>query len=466
MSRGRDLILPAAAPLLLLSVLLVLNFYPPINRSSSALELVVAAGLAVVANFVATALAVRLLRDAVILRRAFVLSGLLFMFSLGVYVILISTLTEVPGGASRRLPVGLAYSKNFLEILPTNGDDEIVTKEEFLYELNRIYQPWSIAASTSLIFLSWIVLFASAGVFLVTHSRLQRLSIIEVAVQHGGDTVFSASTTQARLERTIRDRIPQLNLAVWRERTTSVEGQVCRVEVDGHPVGTGFLVGPDAIITNYHVVERLFTDLLAANRVTVRFDYKVLANSARSAGIVVALHPTDWKLDYSPYAECEKRGQLSGTPTLEELDYALLRLETPIGMEEFFPSETLNARRRGWLRLPTMLPDLSLKDPLLIVQHPDGAPLKLAIDTSAFLELNSNRTRMRYTTNTEPGSSGSPVFDLEWNLVALHHLGDPAVDKLTPEFNQGVPLDIVRRRIEDPTRAGSQLRMAAISARH
>jgi hypothetical protein len=135
-------------------------------------------------------------------------------------------------------------------------------------------------------------------------------------------------------------------------------------------------------------------------------------------------------------------------------------------MEEFFPSETLNARRRGWLRLPTMLPDLSLKDPLLIVQHPDGAPLKLAIDTSAFLELNSNRTRMRYTTNTEPGSSGSPVFDLEWNLVALHHLGDPAVDKLTPEFNQGVPLDIVRRRIEDPTRAGSQLRMAAISARH
>jgi V8-like Glu-specific endopeptidase len=31
---------------------------------------------------------------------------------------------------------------------------------------------------------------------------------------------------------------------------------------------------------------------------------------------------------------------------------------------------------------------------------------------------------VRYAVNTEPGTSGSPVFDKDWRLVALHHLGD------------------------------------------
>ena len=48
-------------------------------------------------------------------------------------------------------------------------------------------------------------------------------------------------------------------------------------------------------------------------------------------------------------------------------------------------------------------------------------PLKLAPDTEAVLSVNANGTRVRYANNTEPGSSGSPVFDINWNLVALHH---------------------------------------------
>ncbi len=29
--------------------------------------------------------------------------------------------------------------------------------------------------------------------------------------------------------------------------------------------------------------------------------------------------------------------------------------------------------------------------------------------------------RVRYTTDTEPGSSGSPVFNNRWDLIAIHH---------------------------------------------
>ena len=74
--------------------------------------------------------------------------------------------------------------------------------------------------------------------------------------------------------------------------------------------------------------------------------------------------------------------------------------------------------------------------PLFIVQHPLTAPLKLALDTDAVIGLNGNKTRVNYRTNTEPGSSGSPTFDQNWDLVALHH-GFEAGQ------NQGIPFDAI-----------------------
>jgi V8-like Glu-specific endopeptidase len=95
----------------------------------------------------------------------------------------------------------------------------------------------------------------------------------------------------------------------------------------------------------------------------------------------------------------------------------------------------------------------------MIAQHPAGDPLKLAVDTDSVIGVNAGGTRVRYATNTDPGASGSPVFDLAWKLVALHHLGDPAYDH-PPAYNQGVPIHLIRRRIEAQGKAsalGSEL---------
>ena len=75
--------------------------------------------------------------------------------------------------------------------------------------------------------------------------------------------------------------------------------------------------------------------------------------------------------------------------------------------------------------------------PILILQHPNTEPLKLAVDTAGVLKLYENGTRIRYATNTEPGSSGSPCFDIDWKLIALHHYGDPQYDQA--QYNQGNP---------------------------
>ena len=69
------------------------------------------------------------------------------------------------------------------------------------------------------------------------------------------------------------------------------------------------------------------------------------------------------------------------------------------------------------------------------------------LDTKAVLKTPElGALRIRYATNTEGGSSGSPVFTLEWGLAALHHYGDPVYAH--PKWNQGVPIDLIRARIE------------------
>jgi len=61
------------------------------------------------------------------------------------------------------------------------------------------------------------------------------------------------------------------------------------------------------------------------------------------------------------------------------------------------------------------------KERVNIIQHPRGRRKELS--------LHDNKVKyiydigIRYTTDTEPGSSGSPVFNNEWDLVALHHAG-------------------------------------------
>jgi hypothetical protein len=272
-----------------------------------------------------------------------------------------------------------------------------------------------------------------------------------VSIQEAGAAVAGAPTraTASGFEAIVRPRLKAINMDVWRNKMAQVEGRVCRIEQlngnDPIPMGTGFLVGPDLVLTNYHVLESLIEAKLPAAQVLCRFDYKVLADGKPSKGVEVRLHSTDWNVDSSRYSRAEADNQPDRElPTADELDYALARLERPAGNEPVDRNPGSGAPPRGWIALPEIQPSLEKDMPLLIVEHPGGAPLKLAIDTHSVLGVNANGTRVRYTTNTEPGSSGSPCFNLDWALVALHHIGDPTWG---PKFNQGVPISIIRKRL-------------------
>jgi hypothetical protein len=88
---------------------------------------------------------------------------------------------------------------------------------------------------------------------------------------------------------------------------------------------------------------------------------------------------------------------------------------------------------------------------LYIIGHPDGRDLEFSLHDNYLLD--SDDKRVHYRTPTEPGSSGSPVFEpLNWHAIALHRAGKEKMGRLsapgeTHQANEGIYLSAIRRAI-------------------
>lgn len=234
--------------------------------------------------------------------------------------------------------------------------------------------------------------------------------------------VMSASYDQQSLERLVKTSNKFFDVLSWRSKLEQIERQVCRIELP-HSTGTGFLVAPDVVMTNYHVVEDVISGVDQANEVALRFDYKKSVDGGTAAGQIYKLVNNTPIIAQSDYREI----------SADQLDFALLRVQGQPGNE------------RGYITLPSRAYRFHDAPAIFIAQHPNGEAMKLTLDTDAFIELLPNATtpyRVRYRTNTEHGSSGSPCFNQDWELVALHHSGDPTKISV-PEWNEGIPINAI-----------------------
>ena len=79
-------------------------------------------------------------------------------------------------------------------------------------------------------------------------------------------------------------------------------------------------------------------------------------------------------------------------------------------------------------------------DRVYIIQHPQGREKKIGMIHNVVVGVTEDV--IQYRTDTEAGSSGSPVFNEQWQLVGLHHRwGSTVKGGRTEYYNQG-------RRIE------------------
>lgn len=250
-----------------------------------------------------------------------------------------------------------------------------------------------------------------------------------------GISLPSELLSRGTREKIIRQTNSFINVDEWLVKLSQIQRQVCRIEFPKNKgQGTGFLIAPNVVITNYHVMETIVKERVSYSDVVLHFDYKTIVGGTSEIKGTEYRLKRNWLIDQSPYLPDNE----TRLPTLDELDYVLLRVDgepgnTPIG-EKDSPS-------RGWIKLPTTY-DFSPNTPLFILQHPDGEPLKLAFDTDAIIGVNENKTIVKYKTNTNYGSSGSPCFNSNWDLVALHHMG------LEGQYNAGTPFSTICSRLE------------------
>jgi hypothetical protein len=263
------------------------------------------------------------------------------------------------------------------------------------------------------------------------------------------------ASSQREVDRAVRDGGLQLEKMVealnafrdvraWRLALQEVEHRVCRLELFGPkaPIGTGFLVGRDIVLTNHHVLDKVWQGAAAAGDVVVRFDHHLEADGITVApGTEHRLHG-QWELAKSPPSPLDSQVGATERPGVDALDYVFVRLARPAADDLVEgAARGVVPYRRG---VVTLAPDMGL----VIVQHPLKHTLKLAIDTRAVTEVTP--TRVRYRTNTEKGSSGSPCFTLGWELALLHHSGNPEKDVAL--YNEGVPMDVIRDSLPEALR--------------
>jgi len=176
------------------------------------------------------------------------------------------------------------------------------------------------------------------------------------------------------------------------ERGSIAARAVARIDLGGGGFGTGFLIAPRVLITNNHVIGNRAT----AARATANFRYEVNLKDAPAEQVTVDLVPDE----------------LFHTSPVNELDFTVVAISPKVPLWQF-----------GCLPLIEATGKTSEGEWLTIIQHPSGQRKQVCVRENKFVKRTNDM--LWYTTDTEPGSSGSPVFNNDWYVVALHHAGVP-----------------------------------------
>jgi hypothetical protein len=269
------------------------------------------------------------------------------------------------------------------------------------------------------------------GLDLVSEPGARLIPVLQAELldRQGGAEV---TVVPAQLDPTVREHVDHdrgLEALLGAERFESLRWfrtaldrcrGVARIEdLYGTPVGTGFLLfgpglhpelPPTVLVTNAHVIGHDDPEALMPERAWVSF---------RALGDNTPRRITRmfWS---SPPNRCDATVvELDGVPP-EAVPIPVARQRPRLGAK---PAKTY------------------------IIGHPEGADqVMLSVRDNKLLD--ADEQRVHYRTPTLGGSSGSPVFNHDWELIALHHAGSMQMPRLhgrrgTYPANQGIWLEAI-----------------------
>lgn len=180
----------------------------------------------------------------------------------------------------------------------------------------------------------------------------------------------------------------------------------------GEAIGTGVYVGNQWLLTCRHVIEHVFEH--GRERAWIRFGYK-MGRWGTESGELFELNIKNFYQD--------------AIVSEGDFDYALVKIIDKID----FPVARLSHRM------------FSPQQEIRLIHHPRGEPVHIS---NVGVVVQVEQEFIKHNVEVDYGSSGAPIFDLDWNVIALHRgvmaLSHPSALGIT----EGVPLFGIWRNIK------------------
>jgi endonuclease G, mitochondrial len=180
-----------------------------------------------------------------------------------------------------------------------------------------------------------------------------------------------------------------------------VSRSICRIILrnrSGRVIGygTGCMVSPNLLLTNNHVLSSVEETIPAL----AEFNYQSSIDGQMLQSSAYELDPITFFI------------------TNKHLDYSLVAVKEKL--DAFLVGDF------GWNPLIEEQGKVIIGEYVNIIQHPGGEPKQVALRENQLVDVLDDF--LHYQTDTAPGSSGSPVFNDQWEVVGLHHSGVPKMD--------------------------------------
>lgn len=176
--------------------------------------------------------------------------------------------------------------------------------------------------------------------------------------------------------------------------------------------GTGFLIAPGVLLTNWHVLPTRST----ADGAQIEFNYEVGINNRQ-------MQAKRFEFETEKLYHSDK-----------QLDFAI------VAVKDLAEDGTTPLSQFLYLPLDGGEGKIKASHPVNIIQHPNGGSKSVVFRKSYLHALPASENTaehfdgspadnvMQYSGNTYYGSSGAPVLTDEWFVVGLHHAAVPVLD--------------------------------------
>jgi endonuclease G len=245
-------------------------------------------------------------------------------------------------------------------------------------------------------------------------ARLDRLAMNATREPSRSAEVIAATDAQAITSRTDSSLLSRIGLervigkadflnVNFLEQALAVSRFVCRLNLKISKTrnvgfGTGFMVSPRLMLTNNHVLSG--PEFAVHSEAEFDFQYDRFGRW---------LPVVNYSLDPGTFFMTD-----------ENLDFTL------VAVSQRSISRDVDLLSYGWNRLIGEEGKALIGDSLNIIQHPKGDAKQISLRANRLINLLDDFAH--YETDTEPGSSGSPVYNDQWEVVALHHSGVPKTE--------------------------------------